>query len=338
MKPLVSFCLMCCNQERYIGDALRGAFAQTYRPLQIVISDDASTDRSWEIVECAVTEYRRRPDAVEVVLSRNERNLGITGNWHKLCALAKGELLVKADGDDVSLPERVERVVSAWETDGRRATLVSSGGWLIGPRGGRLGPMPQASSRHATGAAMAFSRVVADAYGEPANPRIIDDETYVRRALMLGPELVVPDRLILYRLGTGCSNSLWRVRAPLVRARSDLLSALGQARRDLECVRGRIGAESAAAWEHRLDEESDRCSAELELFTSPSFAVRRAAMRRLPPVRTLSVWGFLRFAFLMPRPVAAALLAPYVLCRHAVRLLRGANFFSLSPLTADTGK
>ncbi|MBO7482675.1 MAG: glycosyltransferase [Kiritimatiellae bacterium] len=323
MKPLVSLCLMCCNQERYIADALRGAFAQTYRPLEIVVSDDASTDRSWEIVESAVAEYRRRPDAVGVVVSRNARNLGITGNWSRLCSLAKGELLVKADGDDVSLPDRVERIVSAWEADGRRATLVSSGGWMIGPRGERLGPMPQASSRHATGAAMAFSRVVADAYGEPANPRIIDDETYVRRALMLGPELVVPDRLILYRLGTGCSNSFWRVRAPLVRARGDLLAALEQSRRDLECVRGRIGADAARGWERRLEGESERCRAELELFTSPAFGVRLAALRRLPPVRALSVWGFLRFAFLMPRPVGAALLAPYVLLRHAVRRLRG---------------
>ena len=61
--PLVSFCVKCYNQERYIGEALEGAFAQTYRPLEIVISDDASTDRSWEIITEAVAKSRHRPDA-----------------------------------------------------------------------------------------------------------------------------------------------------------------------------------------------------------------------------------------------------------------------------------
>ena len=76
---LVSFCVKCFNQERYIGEALKGAFAQTYRPLEIVVSDDASTDRSWDVIEAAVAEYRRRPDAADVVLNRNASNLGNLG-------------------------------------------------------------------------------------------------------------------------------------------------------------------------------------------------------------------------------------------------------------------
>ena len=67
-RPLVSFCLLCYNQRQWIGAALEAAFAQTYRPLEIVISDDASTDRSWEIITSAVAGYRRRPDAAEVPL------------------------------------------------------------------------------------------------------------------------------------------------------------------------------------------------------------------------------------------------------------------------------
>jgi len=331
MKPLVSFCLMCFNQERYIADALRGAFSQTYRPLEIVISDDASTDGSWPLIERAVAEYRRRPDAAEVVLSRNKENVGDIGNWHRLCRLAKGVLIVKADGDDVSLPERTERIVAAWTADGCRATLISCGGYLAGPRGESLGPMWQASSRCAAGAVMAFSRIVADAFDAPANPRIMDDEPFVRRALMLGPELVVPDRLVIYRLGTGRSNSLWRVRGPLAKARGEMMLALEQSRRDLERVRARIGEVRCAEWRRRLDDETARYGAELELFTSPSFAVRRAALRRLPPVRALSVWGFLRFAFLMPRRIGDALLLPYAVVRHVARRAKGILHSHLRP-------
>ena len=36
--PLVSFCVKCYNQERYIGEALEGAFAQTYRPLLMLLA------------------------------------------------------------------------------------------------------------------------------------------------------------------------------------------------------------------------------------------------------------------------------------------------------------
>ena len=47
-RPLVSFCLKSYNQKRYLKNALQGAFAQTYRPLEIVISDDGSKDGSKE--------------------------------------------------------------------------------------------------------------------------------------------------------------------------------------------------------------------------------------------------------------------------------------------------
>ena len=49
-KPLVSFCLKSYNQKEFLKEALEGAFAQTYRPLEIVISDDASTDGSVELI------------------------------------------------------------------------------------------------------------------------------------------------------------------------------------------------------------------------------------------------------------------------------------------------
>ena len=178
--PLVSFCVMCYNQERYIGEALEGAFAQTYRPLEIVISDDASTDRSWDIISEAVEKYLMRPDAAEVVLNRNASNCGDLGNWLKLCSVAKGKLLVKADGDDVSLPERTERIVAAWMADGCRATVISNGGFLMGPRGGRMGRMWQVNAKFAAGAVMTFDRATFDVFGGAAYPRILDDEPFVR--------------------------------------------------------------------------------------------------------------------------------------------------------------
>ena len=43
-RPLVTFALFAYNQEKYIREAVEGAFAQTYAPLEIILSDDCSTD------------------------------------------------------------------------------------------------------------------------------------------------------------------------------------------------------------------------------------------------------------------------------------------------------
>ncbi len=321
--PLVSFCVKCCNQERYIGEALAGAFAQTYRPLEVIVSDDASSDKSWEIIEASVAAYRRTPNAAPVVLNRNGANLGNLGNWLVICSLAKGELLVKADGDDVSFPERTAKIVEAWRADGSRAMVVSHAGALMGPRGQRMGPMWRVSATAPAGAVMAFHRRVGETFGGADDLRIVDDELFALRARMLGPELVIPDRLVRYRLGTGVSNSLWRMREPMCRGRRDLVKTYRQARRDLEKVRNRMSSEAFADWQVRLDVAEARTDAELMLFTGENFAVRREGYRRIGPVRALSVWQFFKCAYLLPRPLGDGLLFCYAVVRYVVRRLKG---------------
>ena len=50
-RPLVTFALFAYNQENYIRAAVEGAFAQTYQPLEIILSDDCSKDRTFEIMQ-----------------------------------------------------------------------------------------------------------------------------------------------------------------------------------------------------------------------------------------------------------------------------------------------
>ena len=86
---------MSCNQRQWIGDALGAAFAQTYRPLEIVISDDGSTDGSAEFIQEEIASHA--PPDVNVIFNRNATNIGMFANWMKLTSCAHGELLVKAD-------------------------------------------------------------------------------------------------------------------------------------------------------------------------------------------------------------------------------------------------
>ncbi len=113
-KPLVSFCLFTYNQEEFIKDALIGAFTQTYSPLEIIVSDDCSSDNTFEIIQTVVSQYKGEH---KVIINRNKTNLGIRKHWNKLTLeIAKGTIIVAAAGDDVSLPNRVERSVQLFET------------------------------------------------------------------------------------------------------------------------------------------------------------------------------------------------------------------------------
>jgi glycosyltransferase involved in cell wall biosynthesis len=49
-RPLVTFALFTYNRERYIREAVEGAFSQTYSPLEIILSDDCSSDSTFEII------------------------------------------------------------------------------------------------------------------------------------------------------------------------------------------------------------------------------------------------------------------------------------------------
>ncbi len=98
MKPKVSVLVITYNHERYIKAALEGVFAQeTTFPIEVVISDDASTDGTRSIVGEFAARY---PDQVR--LSFREKNCGDGGNENFLLGLemCRGEYIATLDGDD----------------------------------------------------------------------------------------------------------------------------------------------------------------------------------------------------------------------------------------------
>ena len=112
-NKLVSFCLITYNQENYIEAAVKGAFNQDYDNLEIIISDDGSTDRTYDIVKDLVDNYK---GPHKVILNRNTPNLGIREHCNKvLYELAKGEYILLAAGDDVSDPKRTKEYVNFFE-------------------------------------------------------------------------------------------------------------------------------------------------------------------------------------------------------------------------------
>ena len=107
--PLVSFCIVAYKAEAFIAEAINGAFAQDYPNMEIIMSDDCSPDRTYEIMQEMAASYKG-PHAI--ILNRNQTNLGPRENYNKaLYELAHGEILVIADGDDISVPERTRKCV-----------------------------------------------------------------------------------------------------------------------------------------------------------------------------------------------------------------------------------
>lgn len=107
-RPLVTFALFAYNQELYVAEAVEGALAQDYDNLEIIISDDCSTDRTFEIIKQVAADY----DGIHNVrVMQNAKNLGLSGHFNKIISEAQGEIIVVAAGDDISLPNRSSSVV-----------------------------------------------------------------------------------------------------------------------------------------------------------------------------------------------------------------------------------
>ncbi|MDR7899033.1 glycosyltransferase family 2 protein [Thermosynechococcus sp. JY1334] len=110
-KPLVTFAVFAYNQEQFIREAIEGVFSQTYEPLEIILSDDCSSDRTFEIMQEMAANYRGKH---QVRARRNPHNTGTLDHLLIVAKEAKGQLLVVAAGDDVSLPHRTETLVNHW--------------------------------------------------------------------------------------------------------------------------------------------------------------------------------------------------------------------------------
>lgn len=129
-KPLVSLLVLAYNQERYIDQAIDGALAQKYEPLEIIFSDDASSDGTWARIQARAEEYSG-PHRIRI--RREPTNVGTLDHVLNAVEESNGELLVLAAGDDISYPERVARLVELWKNSG--ADAVCSGLDIIDEQG-----------------------------------------------------------------------------------------------------------------------------------------------------------------------------------------------------------
>ena len=110
-RPLVTFALFAYNQEKYIREAVEGAFSQTYQPLEIILSDDCSSDRTFQIMQEMAAGYL---GPHEVRVRQSEVNRGLIDHVCDVVDALTGKFVIFAAGDDISRPERTVSTVEMW--------------------------------------------------------------------------------------------------------------------------------------------------------------------------------------------------------------------------------
>lgn len=98
---LVSIILPVFNSESTITDAINSICFQTYQNIEIIIIDDCSSDKTFEICRA----YSEKDQRIKII--RNQKNLGVTKSLIKGIQISKGEYIARQDGDDVSWRGRI---------------------------------------------------------------------------------------------------------------------------------------------------------------------------------------------------------------------------------------
>jgi glycosyltransferase involved in cell wall biosynthesis len=108
-EPLVTIAIPTFNRASLLKNCVIAAFSQTYQHFEVVVSDNASTDETAEVL-------RQFSDA-RLRVVRQVRNIGLVPNWNACLAEAKGEYIVYCSDDDALAPRILERCVELAKRD-----------------------------------------------------------------------------------------------------------------------------------------------------------------------------------------------------------------------------
>ncbi|MFO8003041.1 glycosyltransferase family A protein [Thioalkalivibrio sp.] len=317
--PFASAILLSYNCADQIVAAVRSVLDQQCGPMEVIVSDDDSQDTTFTVLQREVDAYQ---GPHRITLRRRETNSGSkSAHLNDVFPLAKGQVIVFFDGDDVAEPDRVRRILEVFRADPRVSAVFSDYAYM--DREGRAGrrrrvdhPPPGADARHwfakvdsyAPGATLAVRHDVVETFG-PLDPSINEDVVLPFRASLLGDVRYIDEALVRVRRWEGSLTSDPERLRSVENLRSWLLRGVAQARRqmesrladldkaeglgliqvqDLDAVRAAVAASMA-------DAEDSACLA------SPSLLVRLRCLGRL--TRPRDDWrGFAQNAFLTLAP------------------------------------
>lgn len=117
-NPLVTVLIPVYNRPSVIN-TINSILTQSYRNLEILVIDNASTDNTVEVIKSL------RDERIRLIV--NENNLGQTGSMNRGLQLAKGKYIARIDSDDIATPDRIELQVKFLESN---EDYVLVGSWI----------------------------------------------------------------------------------------------------------------------------------------------------------------------------------------------------------------
>jgi len=112
-NSLVTAVIIFLNEDRFLEEAIESVFAQTYDNWELLLVDDGSTDRSSEIARRYSAQY---PEKIRYLEHEGHKNRGMSSSRNLGVRHAKGTHIAYLDGDDVWLPNKLERQVAILES------------------------------------------------------------------------------------------------------------------------------------------------------------------------------------------------------------------------------
>jgi glycosyltransferase involved in cell wall biosynthesis len=217
--PSVSVCLPVYNGERFLAETIRSVLDQTYRDFELVVLDNASTDRSGAIA--------RSFGDPRIRIERNRETLPQADNWNRIVELARGPLVKVVCADDLLHPRCLELQVGPMDSDpglavvAARRHMIDEQSRVLVPRRGLKGLV---GVRTGVEVARRVVRSGANPIGESNNvlfrrddfftvggwktdrPNIMDLDLWLR-LLQLGDFLGLPETLAAFRIVRGSISS-----------------------------------------------------------------------------------------------------------------------------------
>lgn len=135
----ISVIMAAYNTERYIEQAIKSILKQSFNDFEIIVVDDASTDKTAEVIAKLAKEDSR------IKLIRNKKNLGLTKNLNIALKKAKGEYIARMDADDVALPQRFAKQVTFLDKH-KEIALVGTWADIINNKNKRVGEIKYATN------------------------------------------------------------------------------------------------------------------------------------------------------------------------------------------------
>ncbi len=129
--PLVTIAIPTLNRVELLRLTLGSALNQTYRNIEILVSDNASEDGTWDLLQ-AVTDERVR-------IHRRPVRLSMYAHWNVILKEARGSYFLLLSDDDILEPHAIEQMVSVFDSN-PSAGCVFCGGSIIDSEGRQIMP------------------------------------------------------------------------------------------------------------------------------------------------------------------------------------------------------